>query len=234
MGASGDIGCAVAYELAKEGYSLYLHFHKNEKKVLNLQKELANNYPKQDFFVVYLDMLNEAEIENFLHQLFHVDCVIFANGFTTYKLLRSMSTDEIEELWKVHLKTPMLLLQKLEDKLAHSGTGRIVFIGSVYGQMGSAMETVYSTMKAGMEGFAKSYSKEVASLGITVNVVAPGAVDTQMNRQFSEEEFDEIISEIPIGRMVSATEVASAVKFLCSEQQSAITGSVIPVNGGWY
>jgi 3-oxoacyl-[acyl-carrier protein] reductase len=195
---------------------------------------MRNLYPQQDFFMVSLNMLDESEINVFLNQLFQVDVLVFASGFSYYKLFSSMTALEIEALWQIHLKTPLLLIQKLEEKLSLSEYGRIIFIGSVYGRMGSSMESVYSMVKGGQEAFAKSYAKEVASLGITVNVIAPGAVDTAMNSEWTEDEMSELLTEIPVGRMAYATEIAACVKYLVSPQASYTTGSTITIDGGWY
>ena len=147
LGASGDIGEAVCRRLAKEGWSLYCHYHRNEEKVLKFVSELRQSYPHQDFFMVCLDMLDYREIAPFLAGLFQVDGVVFAAGFTKYGLLAEHSQQDMSALWQVHVETPMLLLQALEGKLRQSGRGRVVFIGSVYGLAGSSMETVYSVSK---------------------------------------------------------------------------------------
>ena len=233
MGASGDIGTAIAERFAQEGYSLTLHYHKNQEKVLNLLKKLQAKYPKQDFFMVYLDMLNESQFDAFLEQLFSIDIVVFASGFTYYSLVSDLDSLQLEELWQIHLKSPILLCQGLEDKLAMSGHGRILFIGSVYGKTGSAMEAVYSAMKAGQEIFAKSYAKELASRNITVNVLAPGATDTKMNQQFSQEEKENLLDEIPLGRLGNPAEIANAAAFIVDEKSDYMTGATILMDGGW-
>jgi len=233
MGASGDIGASIARSLAEAGYNLVLHYHENEKKTLKIYQELKARYFEQDFFMLSLNMLNESDIQTFSQQLFAIDCVIFASGFSYYQLFSEHSSEEMENLWKVHLKSPMLLLQKLENKLRVSHHGRVIFIGSIYGQLGSPMEVVYSAVKAAQEGFVKAYAKEMATTGITVNLVAPGAVDTRMNQQWTEEEREMLDAQIPIGRMAQPDEIAGLVKFLASDSASYITGAVIPVDGGW-
>lgn len=233
MGASGDIGQAVCEKLAGQGWSLYCHFNQQKEKVLNFVSDLQKRYPQQDFFMVSLDMLREAEIPNFLDQLFQVDGIVFASGFTFYELLPETKADQMEALWQVHLKTPLLLLQGLQEKLAKSKRGRFVFIGSVYGHHGSSMETVYSAVKGAQESFAKAYAKEVATLGITVNVVAPGAVQTRMNENWDLQEIAELTSEIPLGRLADPSEIAAACTYLFSKEASYTTGIVLPVAGGW-
>lgn len=233
MGASGDIGQAICYALAEEGWSLYCHYHHNQEKVLNLVSDLQQRYPQQDFFVVSLNMLEESAISAFVSQLFQVDGVIFASGFTVYELLPETTSQQMDNLWQIHVKTPLLLLQQLQTKLAKNGNGRVVFISSIYAQHGSSMETVYSAVKGAQESFVKAYAKEVASLDITVNAIAPGAVNTQMNQNWSTNEKASLAADIPLGRMAEPNEVAAACKYVCSKEASYTTGITLVVAGGW-
>lgn len=233
MGASGDIGCACARKLAAAGWSLYCHYYQNQVKNKQLVTELSQKYPQQDFFSVSLDMSQSEDIDHFLCQLYDVSAVVFASGTTVYKLLTETSSEEIELLWHTHVKVPILLCQKLQNKLSASQNGRIVFIGSVYGISGSALEVVYSAMKGAQQSFAKAYAQEVASLGMTVNVVAPGAVNTRMNQDWTNEERAMLMDEIPAHRMAEPIEIASVVEFLLQEDAKYLTGVTIPVTGGW-
>ncbi|WP_159721506.1 elongation factor P 5-aminopentanone reductase [Enterococcus sp. CSURQ0835] len=233
MGASGDIGEAICYELAEAGWSLYCHYHRQQEKVLSLVSDLQKRYPQQDFFMVSLNMLDESAIPHFLTQLFQVDGVVFASGFTFYELLPETTADQMDALWQVHVKTPLILLQALQEKLAQSTQGRVVFIGSVYGHRGSSMETVYSAVKGAQEAFVKAYAKEIATLGVTCNVVAPGAVKTKMNEDWSPAELAELTAAIPVGRLAEPQEVAAACNYLFSQAASYTTGIVLPVSGGW-
>ena len=233
MGASGDIGTAIAQRFAQDGYNVTLHYHKIQEKTLKLLQELQRNYPKQDFFMVCLDMLDESKQETFIRQLFQIDIIVFASGFSYYSLVSDLTSKQLDDLWQVHLKAPILLCQALEDKLAKSGHGRILFIGSVYGSMGSAMEAVYSALKAGQQTFAKSLSKELASKKITVNVLAPGAIDSQMNQNFTTEEKQQLLDEIPLARLGQAAEIANAAAFIADEKSDYMTGATIIIDGGW-
>lgn len=232
LGASGDIGRACAMSLAAEGWSLYCHYYQNQESNLQLVKSLQEAYPEQDFFSVSMDMRDETQVPQLMSQLFQVDGVVFASGRTIYQLLTETSSADMEELWQVFVKIPMLICQALQSKLAR-GQGRIVFIGSVYGSSGSPMEVVYSTLKGAQQAFANAYAQEVASLGIRVNVVAPGAVDTQMNRHWAAEEREALLAKIPLQRMADPLEVAGVVNFLFSQKGAYITGSTIPISGGW-
>ncbi|WP_390409604.1 elongation factor P 5-aminopentanone reductase [Lacticaseibacillus jixiensis] len=233
IGASGDIGTACARRLAKAGWSLYLHYHQNGQAIDTLQNELAAQYPKQDFIPVAYDLTDAAHLNDLCQQLFAVDAVVFAAGQTYYHLFKDTTVAELTALMRVHLLTPMALLTKLQDKLAQSGHGRVVFIGSVYGGAGSAMEVAYSTVKGGQSAFAHAYAKEVASLGITVNVVAPGAVSTKMNQMFDEDALAAVQAEIPAARFAAPEDISYYVATLLANEAQYLTGQTLYVTGGW-
>ncbi|TGD25093.1 SDR family NAD(P)-dependent oxidoreductase [Companilactobacillus suantsaicola] len=233
MGSSGDIGTSTAKNLAKKGWSLYLHYNRNAARIEKLTQELTQNYPHQDFIPIQFDMENDS-VDKLTQQIFGLDAVVFAQGNTYYKLLVDISEKEIDSLWKIHVKLPILILQQLQDKLAKTHHGRIVFIGSIYGKVGSAMEVVYSTVKGAMSSFADAYAKEVASLGLSVNVVAPGAVNTKMNTQeFSSEDLENVKDEIPADRLANPDEIADLVSYLVNIKSNYLTGQTIYFAGGW-
>lgn len=233
MGASGGIGQAIASELAQDGWSLYLHYNNGKDSVEQQIKTLQEQFPKQDFFSVQMDMKQEKMVLNLIDNLFQVDAVVFASGFTAYHLLTDVSIEEMHDLLAVHLTTPIQIIQLLQTKLARSEFGRVVFISSVYGEAGSAMEVMYSTAKGAQSAFVKAYSKEVASLGITVNAVAPGAVETNMIQEFTSEELEELKEEIPLGRLGNVQDVSFWVKQLVDKRSEYMTGQTITVSGGW-
>lgn len=232
-GASGDIGSACVKQLAQNGYSIYCHYHTQKDKTEKLIHNLQDKYPKQDFFMVQADLSKDSGLNQILQSIFQLDGLIFAHGGTSYNLLTELKPEEFDSMWQTHLKTPMLLCQNLQTKLSTSRHGRIIFISSVYGLIGSSMEVLYSTLKGGQIAFANAYAKEVATLGITVNTIAPGAVDTQMNTDWSLKEREELLNEIPLQRMALPDEIASLALYLLSENASYITGTSIPVTGGW-
>ncbi|MCH4008814.1 elongation factor P 5-aminopentanone reductase [Companilactobacillus sp.] len=232
MGSSGDIGASTAKNLANKGWSLYLHYNKNRERIDHLYQELRNQYPHQDFIPVQYDM-EKDHVDKLTSQIFGLDAIIFAQGNTYYKLLVDMDEQELDSLWNIHIKQPILILKELQDKLATKHHGRIVFIGSIYGKIGSAMEVVYSTVKGAMSSFADAYAKEVASLGISVNVVAPGAVDTKMNNEFSSQDLEAVREEIPANRLANSDEIADLVGYLVQIKSNYLTGQTIYFAGGW-
>ena len=113
------------------------------------------------------------------------------------------------------------------------GFSRIVYLGSVYGGYASALESVYSATKGGLSRFAQAYAREVASNNLTVNVIAPGAVKTNMNSIFSEDTIEEVQEEIPVGRWADGKDISYWIKVLLNERSSYLTGQTIYVTGGW-
>lgn len=232
-GASGDIGAACARDFAAKGYSLYCHYFSNQTRMDALIEELTSAYPKQDFLPIQCDLRQIDSLSIIQEQLFQLEGIVFAHGHTTYKLITDTTPSEIDDLWCSQLKLPIMLCQALQSTLTQNSFSSIVFISSVYGLIGSAMEVMYSTIKGGQLAFVKAYAQEVASLQLTVNAVAPGAVETQMNLDWSTEEKNELLSDIPLHRMAQPEEIASLVSYLISKDARYITGTVIPVSGGW-
>ncbi|WP_367370907.1 elongation factor P 5-aminopentanone reductase [Pediococcus parvulus] len=233
LGASGDIGSAIAKQLAAKGWSLYLHYNQNKVVVQQLIHQFIKAYPHQEFFGVAFDMQTKENLPVFLQSIFELDALIFAQGTTDYHLLTETSVEDLQKMWMMQVALPIEMIKAFQSKLAHSNNGRIIFIGSVDGGFGSAMEVAYSTVKGAQTAFANAYAKEVGTLGITVNVVAPGAVDTQMNRVFSKEDHQKIAAEIPVGRFAKADEIAYWAVQLADDQAGYMTGQTIYVDGGW-
>lgn len=235
LGASGDIGKAICQELAQRGFSLYLHYHKNQQEVENLQKSLQIRYPKQEFFMVSLDMTKSTpeNMKKFCQEIFSLDTIVFAQGSSWYGLTEDMPFTEIRKLWQIHVETPILLLQKLAVKLRQHPFSRVIFIGSIYGEVGSGLEAVYSSVKAAQEGFVKSYAKEVATENITVNLVAPGPVATKLLGDFTEEELQQVKEATPLLRLADPSEIAYFVGVCAEKKASYLTGSILKVNAGW-
>lgn len=233
VGASGDIGQQTAYDLAADGWSLYLHFFSKESRIEELCADLQEKYPHQEFISIQADMTDSAAVDQIVNNVFSLNAIVFAQGTTYYGLFADLKQSQLETMIKMQVEVPLLLVQRFQDKLAAAKNGRIVFIGSVYGGSGSAMEVGYSTVKGALSAFAKAYSKEVASLGITVNVIAPGAVDTEMNQLFSPEAKADVASEIPRGRFAQTKEISYWVKTMLQPEAGYLTGETVYVTGGW-
>jgi 3-oxoacyl-[acyl-carrier protein] reductase len=231
-GASGGIGSAMAKKLAEEGYSLYLHYHKNEEGMRHLLKELSRY--ENEFLPIQADLTKREGLEKLCNNIFAIDAIIHNCGQSHYGLLVDLEDEELDLIMKLHVTAPIILTKKLLPKLLRNRNGQIVVISSIWGQTGAACEVAYSTAKGAQIAFVKALSKEVALSGVTVNAVAPGAIHTSMLDHFSEEELQEIKEEIPAGRLGSSEDIAEAVSFLLSSKSRYITGQTLAVNGGWY
>ncbi len=155
-------------------------------------------------------------------------------GVTRDQLLMRMSEDDWETVLDTNLRSVYRLSKACLRGMMKARTGRIISIGSVIGSMGNAGQANYAAAKAGMMGFSRSLAREVGSRGITVNVVAPGFIDTDMTRELSETHREAMLKDIPLKRLGEADDIAAAVSFLASASASYITGQTIHVNGGMY
>ncbi|MBC1462523.1 SDR family oxidoreductase [Listeria welshimeri] len=230
-GASGEIGQAICIALAKAGWNLYLHYYQNRQAVEDIVPQLqAENI---DVILIQADFDDFSSLKEIEKQVFQVDAFIHAAGHSHYALFQDTTDLDITKLWNVHMYMPMRLIQIFIPKLMKSQQGRIVFISSIWGEIGASMEVVYSTVKGAQIAFCKALSQEVGLSGITVNAVTPGVVKTKMMDQFSLEEKEILRQEIPLKRFAKPEEIAETVEFLTSKKASYITGEVLRLNGGW-
>ena len=155
-------------------------------------------------------------------------------GVTRDQLLMRMSEDDWDTVLDTNLRSVYRLSKVCLRGMMKARTGRIISIASVIGSMGNAGQANYAAAKAGMMGFSRSLAREVGSRGITVNVVAPGFIDTDMTRELSEDQREAMLSDIPLKRLGEPGDIAETVRFLASPAAAYITGQTIHVNGGMY
>ena len=155
-------------------------------------------------------------------------------GVTRDQLLMRMSEDDWDTVLGTNLRSVYRLSKACLRGMMKARTGRIISIASVIGSMGNAGQTNYAAAKAGMMGFSRSLAREVGSRGITVNVVAPGFIDTDMTRELSEDQREAMLKDIPLKRLGEPADIAEAVCFLATPAAAYITGQTIHVNGGMY
>ncbi|TGB00337.1 SDR family oxidoreductase [Sporolactobacillus shoreae] len=234
-GASGAIGQATARKLAEVGYSLYLHYNTGKKKAGDLSDELSDLYPKQTFTCVQADLAQKDGTEKLLGSLTgSVEEVVYNCGKSQVGLFQDVSETTVQEFVQLQLTSPFRLIQKLIQPMIRMKKGKIIFVSSIWGLTGASTEVLYSMVKGGQNTFVKALAKEVAPSGITVNAVAPGAVDTPMMDEFSREDAELVKEEIPMGRFARPEEIASLIRFLMSQEADYISGQIISANGAWF
>lgn len=231
MGASGEIGEHIAEQLAAEGWSLYLHYH--SAPVHQLAKRLEEKFAYQEFIPVQADFTKSDGGKLLASNIFDASCIVVASGHALVKMLQDMEEEEMDDLWQVHLKNPVTAIKLISPFFHRHPKNYVVFVSSLWGQTGSAMETIYSSVKGAQLAFVKAYAKEMAPTGTRVNAVAPGYIQTKMNKDFLEEEIAAIAEDIPLG-LGKPQDVANAVSFLVSGKADYITGQTLNVNGGWH
>ena len=163
-----------------------------------------------------------------------VDILVNNAGITRDQLMLRLKRDDWDQVIATNLTSAFTCVQAVLKPMIRQRSGRIVSISSVVGQTGNAGQANYAASKAGLIGFSKAIAREVASRNITVNVVAPGLVETDMTRAITDKAQGDWAAQIPLGRLGTPAEIASAVCFLASDEASYITGQVLAVNGGMY
>jgi 3-oxoacyl-[acyl-carrier protein] reductase len=163
-----------------------------------------------------------------------LDILVSNAGITRDQLMLRMKRSDWDEVVATNLTASFTLCQAALKPMIRARSGRIIAISSVVGQTGNAGQANYAASKAGLIGFCKSLAREVASRQVTVNVVAPGLIETDMTKAITEDAKTDWSAQIPLGRMGTAAEIAAAVGFLASDEASYITGQVLAVNGGMY
>ena len=230
-GASGGIGKAIATRLHQQGAYVVLHGTR-EEKLINLANQLGPNssYIKADLS----DLEAVSSLVESASKLSDspIDILINNAGFAIDGLLLRMKVEEWQRVLDVNLTANMILCRTAIRSMIKQKWGRIISISSIVGVTGNSGQTNYSASKAGMIGFCKSLAQEVASRGITVNVVAPGFIETPMTEMLDEKQREKLLGQVPIGRLGTPDEVASAVIYLAASEASYLTGSTLHVNGG--
>ena len=186
--------------------------------------------------VVKCDVSDTASVDAAFDQieatLGPVEVAVANAGITRDGLIMRMSDDDIQDVLNTNLVGAIRIARRASRSMMKARTGRLIFMSSVVGLLGSAGQVNYSASKAGLVGAARSLARELGSRGITSNVIAPGFVDTDMTAELSEDRKNEIVGNVPLGRYATPEEVADVAVFLASPAAGYITGAVIPVDGG--
>ena len=233
-GASRGIGRAIATKLAGQG-AMVVAAARGDNAAATVAAIAASGGTAE---VASADMADAAAIEALvsgtLQRHGRVDILVNNAGITKDQLMLRMKREDWDVVLATNLTGAFALTQAVLKPMIRQRAGRIVCISSVVGQSGNAGQANYAASKAGLIGFAKSVAQEVASRNITVNVVAPGLIDTDMTKAITGTAREEWAAKIPLKRLGSPDDIAAAVCFLASDEAAYITGQVLAVNGGMY
>ncbi|MDX2850225.1 3-oxoacyl-[acyl-carrier-protein] reductase [Streptomyces sp. PA03-3a] len=221
-GGNRGIGLAIARAFADAGDKVAVTYRSGE--------------PPEGFFAVKCDITDGEQVERAFKEIEAqqgaVEVLVANAGVTRDQLLLRMSDDDFTSVLDTNLTGTFRVVKAAVRKMLRARKGRVVLISSVVGLTGQAGQANYAASKAGLVGFARSLARELGSRNITVNVVAPGFVDTDMTRVLTDEQRQNIVGQVPLARYAQPEEIAASVRFLASEEAAYITGAVIPVDGG--
>ncbi|MHA7847198.1 3-oxoacyl-ACP reductase FabG [Serratia sp. D1N4] len=231
-GASRGIGRAIAESFVARGAKV-IGTATSESGAQAISQYLGDN--GKGFMLNVVDAQSIDSVLKSIREAFgEIDILVNNAGITRDNLLMRMKDDEWQDILDTNLTSVFRLSKAVMRAMMKKRFGRIITIGSVVGTMGNAGQANYAAAKAGLIGFSKSLAREVASRGITVNVVAPGFIETDMTRALTEDQRAGILAQVPASRLGDAKEIASAVAFLASDEAGYITGETLHVNGGMY
>ena len=233
-GGSRGIGKAIALKYAQNGYNVVINYVSDKTNVEELKKKFEEL--KVECLIEKADVSKSEEVEQIVKKTIEkfkkIDVLINNAGITRDGLLMRMKEEDFDKVIEINLKGTFLVTKSVIPYMLKKRDGKIINLASVVGVTGNAGQCNYSASKAGIIGFTKSITKELASRNIRANAIAPGFIDTDMTSVLSDEVKDSINAQIPMKRMGTAQEIANVAYFLGCEESSYITGQVINIDGG--
>lgn len=232
-GASRGIGRGIAEYLARNGFLVIANYNKSEKEAEELKQMLANDNIFIDIYKADVSKREEVKklVQYAIDKYGKIDVVINNAGIDQIKMFLDITDDDWDLMIKNNLNSVFYMCQEALPYMINRKEGSIINISSIWGLKGASCESAYSVTKAGIDALTKSLAKEVGLSNIRVNSIAPGIIDTDMNKTLSENEKREIIDEIPLPRIGKVEDIAKCAKWLIEEEY--ITGQIIQIDGGW-
>lgn len=232
-GGSRGIGAAIVVELAKNNYNVVLNYNNSEEKAKKIQKDLKEQGINIEIFKADVSKREDVKkLVNFTIEKYNnIDILINNAGIDQIKPFMDITNDDWNKIIQTNLNSVFYCSQEVLKNMIHNKKGCIINISSIWGITGASCEVAYSVSKAGIDGMTKALAKEMGLSNIRVNSIAPGIVDTDMNKELSFEELQELKNEIPLGRVAAPEEIVKSVKWLIDDEY--VTGQIISVNGGW-
>ena len=226
-GASRGIGRQIAIDLSQTGYTVIANYNKSEQSAKELQTQF-----NIDTFQANISKGTEIKqlTDYVLKKYGKIDILINNAGISQTKLFTDITDEDWNQMINTNLYSAFKLTQKCLPNMIHNKSGSIINISSMWGQVGASCESLYSITKAGIDAMTKSLAKELGPSGIRVNSIAPGFIDTDMNKCYSKEDVQGIISETPLEKIGQPSDISKCIKWLIEDQFT--TGQIISINGG--
>ena len=232
-GAAKGIGAAIAEELARDEYQVIINYKTSEQKAKELKEKLTKDGLNVEIYKADVAKKEEVQkmVQDILKKYGKIDVLINNAGISQIKPFANIEEEDWDAIMNNNLKSVYLVTKEVISNMIQNQEGTIINISSIWGITGGSCEVHYSTAKAGIIGMTKALAKEMALSNITVNAIAPGIIQTDMNSELTPEEIQEIQKEIPLRRIGKPEDIAKAVKWLA--QAPYITGQIIQIDGGW-
>lgn len=233
-GGSRGIGAAIVKMLAKEGYNVIINYNRSEEIAKRMKEEFTSKGYSVETFKADVSKREEVKklVEFTIQKFGKIDVLINNAGIAQEKLFTQITDNDWNTMIQTNLNSVFYCTQEAVPYMIANQEGTIINISSIWGVTGGSCEVHYSVAKAGIDGMTKALAKELGPTHIRVNSIAPGAIDTDMNKNVTQEEWEELKQEIPLESIGKASDIAKCVKWLIEDEYT--TGQVISVNGGWY
>ncbi|MBE6949382.1 MAG: SDR family oxidoreductase [Ruminococcaceae bacterium] len=225
-GGSRGIGAACVRALRRDGYDVIINYNNSEKAALAMAQELGCR-------AVKCDVSDHGQVQEMFETIGKVDVLVCCAGISLSGLFTDVTPEDWRRIFAVNVDGAYNCIKTALPHMIHEKAGSIVTISSIWGMTGASCEAAYSASKAALIGLTKALAKELGPSGITVNCVAPGVIDTDMNKCYSASDMAALAEETPLGVIGKPEDVAETVAFLVSDKARFITGQVISPNGGF-
>lgn len=233
-GGSRGIGASLVKFLATKGYQVILNYNKSEEEAKKIQIELQKQNIRID--IIKANVANKLEVSKLVKYIIErynkIDVLINNAGISQEKLFLDLTDDDWEHIMNINLNSVYFCSKEVLPYMLKRKEGCIINISSIWGETGASCEVAYSTTKAAINGFTKALAKEMGPSNIRINSIAPGIIDTDMNKNLSQEDITKIKEEIPLNKIGVPEDIAKCAKWLIEDTYT--TGQIININGGWY
>lgn len=232
-GASKGIGREIAKKLAEKGFRVIANYNKSEDNILELKKELSEKKVDIDIFKADVSKRSEAKalVEYTINKYEKIDVLINNAGISQFKEFTQITDEDWNNMLNTNLNSVFYMTQEVCKNMIYNKNGCIINISSIWGLVGASCEAHYSVSKAGIDALTKSLAKELGPSNIRVNSIAPGIINTDMNKNLSQTEIDNIKEEIPLEKIGNTIDIERCIEWLIEDEYT--TGQIISINGGW-